>query len=601
MRKTCIFAIMILMLVTACRKHIEYETLSSRWPGFGEVYALKDEFPDSALALFQSVSDSIGEDQLDQISPFLFNEYQVLKVELNYKNYISVRNDSLMDSAFHFYDSLLSQFRRMRHDEFLLHQFARSLYYKAVVESQRGSTMESYSDFLRSLGVMDGLTGQLSVFPHHNQNFDYVHFTAFIYTRLAAFLYRNDAWDVALEVLEKSNECFEIEGNSKGIADNLELTGDIMIAQSDSPTAISFYTSADSINALLNNNNIYQHYSMLIHHSIYLYNNGMNDSVYHMLHQALDLTTDAYLTRKICYTLGYYYYEDHVLDSSLSNYERGFPLLPRQTVKALCRIVQISNELGDTQKAAFYGNRLADYGIEKLAMAGERAKMVTLYEQYKSDKREMRNKNLLFFILSVVVLLVLVLVIDTIWLEQRRRKHLKDKENHLHVKSLLEGQIVQSMADTRRKDKKISELEAELQRAISNPDFQKQPLKTKMDVLRQMPVCKRALKVQDYNVKAGIAYPELALTEHHLSQLVNAVDAVFPKFSVRLIEQYPRMKRSDVMYCCLYLLGISEIQAAALTGKTYQAVWKRSTKLHEIFGNKSDLQFVLFNIIKDWQ
>jgi hypothetical protein len=83
--------------------------------------------------------------------------------------------------------------------------------------------------------------------------------------------------------------------------------------------------------------------------------------------------------------------------------------------------------------------------------------------------------------------------------------------------------------------------------------------------------------------------------------LVNAVDAVFPKFSVRIIEMFPRLKRSDVVYCCLYILGITEVQAAALTGKTYQAVWTRSLKMHEIFNNKSSLQLVLHSYLKDWK
>ena len=401
-------------------------------------------------------------------------------------------------------------------------------------------------------------------------------------------------------MLEKSNESFELEHNSLGIADNYELMGDIMIAQSDRPAALRFYKSSDSIRAVLKNDNIYQHYSTLIHHSIDLFNEGMYDSVYRMLHRALDLTEDSYLTRKICYSLGYFYYENHVLDSALSSYERGFPLLPRQTTKALCRIIQISNELGDTEKAALYGEQLAVFELEKNAMAGEKTKMITLYEQYKSDKKEGRNKNIMFFILGIVVILLLLLIIDSFLLEWRRRRHREDKEQHQRIRSELEGQIVQTMADTMQKDEKILELEAELEKAISNPDFQKQPFNTKMDVLRQMPICKRVLKVLDCNLKANVSYPELALTDHHLSQVIHAVDTVFPKFSIKLIEQYPRMKRSDVMYCCLYLLGINEIQAAALTGISYQAVWKRSVKLHEIFGNKSDFQFVLYNILKDW-
>ena len=105
----------------------------------------------------------------------------------------------------------------------------------------------------------------------------------------------------------------------------------------------------------------------------------------------------------------------------------------------------------------------------------------------------------------------------------------------------------------------------------------------------------------DANVKAGVSYPELVLSDNQMNMLVNAVDAVFPKFSVKLIERYPRLKRSDVVYCCMYVLGITEIQAAALTGKTYQAVWKRSLKLHSIFDNKADLQFVLHDMLRNWK
>ena len=229
MRKTIFFSFMLFLLITACNKAVEYETLSARWPVFGDVYALKDEFPDSALMLMQSVADTLEDQLLLLDSPFLFNEYQVLRTELRFKNYFPVGKDSLTEQAFGFYESVLEQTKTARHDQFLLFQFARSLYYKAVVESQRMQTIESYSDFIRSLVVMDGLTGKRSVISKFENNLAYEHFIALIYTRLASFLYRYDAWDVALEVLEKSNESFAIEDNALGIADNLEMMGDIML------------------------------------------------------------------------------------------------------------------------------------------------------------------------------------------------------------------------------------------------------------------------------------------------------------------------------------------------------------------------------------
>jgi hypothetical protein len=50
----------------------------------------------------------------------------------------------------------------------------------------------------------------------------------------------------------------------------------------------------------------------------------------------------------------------------------------------------------------------------------------------------------------------------------------------------------------------------------------------------------------------------------------------------------------------MYILGVTEVQAAALTGKTYQAVWTRSMKLHEIFGNDSNLQLMMHDLLKHW-
>ena len=601
MRKTAFFSCLLIILCSACSKTIEYETLVGRWPVFAEVYALKDTLPDSALRLAQQVADTLDENRLESESPYLFNEYQVLKTELKYKNYIPVRNDSLIEQACDFYETLIGQTKAASRDGFLQYQFARSLYYKAVVESQRGQTMASYADFMRCLGVMDELTGARRVFARYPRNLDYVHFTALTYTRMASFLYRYDAWNAALEVLGMANESFEKEHNALGVADNFELMGDIMIAQSDRTAALQFYRASDSIHEQLNDDNVYRNYSTLIHESIKLFEHGMSDSAYRMLHRALELTENDYNTRKICFALGHFYYEDQTLDSALANYERSIPLLPRQTTKALCRIVQIANDLGDTEKLVVYGARLADNEMEQHDLLTDKTKMISMYTQYMADKREAHNKSIFLFITSIVVLLLLVLVIDTIWLEKRRRRHQEDKEQHRRIKSQLEQQLEGALEEARHREKKISELEAELEKTVGSPDFQQQPFNKKMEVLMKMPICLRACKVLDCNVKAGVAYPELALTDHHLGQLVNAVDSVFPNFSVRMIEQYPRLNRSDVIYCCLYILGINEIQAAALTGKTYQAVWKRSTKLHEIFGNNSDLMFFLHNILKDWK
>ena len=129
MKKAVFFSFMIVLLTTACSKSIEYDTLSARWPVFGEVYALKDASPDSAMKVFQSVADTLNESRLGDLSPFLFNEYQVLKTELKYKNYSPVGNDSLVEHAFLFYESIskyISHSHRPPHQPAMpLHSFRR--------------------------------------------------------------------------------------------------------------------------------------------------------------------------------------------------------------------------------------------------------------------------------------------------------------------------------------------------------------------------------------------------------------------------------------------------------------------------------------------
>jgi hypothetical protein len=195
---------------------------------------------------------------------------------------------------------------------------------------------------------------------------------------------------------------------------------------------------------------------------------------------------------------------------------------------------------------------------------------------------------------------LIVIFVNSILINRRKRRHKLEIEAHEKIQASLEDEIVMTKKDSRQKEEKIKSLETKLEKVISNPDFQKLPFDRKMETLFEMPICKRVRRVMDANVKAGSSYPELVLSENQLTMLVNAVDAVFPKFSVGIIEKFPRMKRSDVVYCCLYILGVTEVQAAALTGKTYQAVWTRSMKLHEIFNNKSNLQFVLHDFLKDW-
>lgn len=594
------FIVFLMFFSASCGRRIDFVTLSEHWPAFGEVKALKESQPDSAYRLLNAIFDTLPLQSIQESSVFENAECQILIADLDFKRFQPISNNDEVMKAFGFYDSIVNSSCWGRNDKELNFQLARSYYFKSVLETRAGQTMDAFNDYLNALSLMDKLTGKRRAFVLRSPNLDYEHFTALIYDRLAFYLYSYDASEVALDALESSNECFLKEDNQFGIAGNIEMMGNVMLDQSNHKAAIDFFKKSDSIHAQLHTDNAYQQFSTLIHECFDLYYGGEKDSAYLLLHSVLDRTKNGYARRRISNMLGYFYFEDQLLDSALYYYERSYPLLPGQTIRSYSRCVQIASALGDSLKAARYGNLMADFYFEKVSMESEKTTMISLYEKYKADREMKRQRDWVYFVLFVVVLLGLVLTIDSIYLYRRRQRQKQDRAEHERIKASLEDKIEMSEEITRLKEEKIRVLETELEKVVSNPDFQKLPFVQKLETLYEMPISKRVRTVTEANVKAFSSYPELVLSDNQLTMMVNAVDAVFPKFSVRIIEMYPRLKRSDVVYCCLYILGITEVQASALTGKTYQAVWSRSLKLHEIFGNKSNLQFVLHDILRNW-
>ena len=556
MKRIIYFSFLLFLLITSCKNDIEYKKQTSNWPIIDDIFVMMDSLPDSA---------------------------------------------SIMEAVC-FYDLVLPGRDYSRRDKDLSFQKARVYYYKALMEQMKTNQhVEAFADYLNALWVVEGMKGERSIFASKDYNLQYDHFTALTYDRLAWFLYTYDAWDVALECLNRSSECFKKEGNSKGVASNLELMGDIMLAQGDKVQSMYYYKKSDSIHERLKTDDIYQNFSSIIHRALDLYNANERTASLALLHHALQETQNSWLKRQVRFSLGYFYHEDREYDSALYNFERSFPLLPRQTLKSYARIVQVSNILMDTIKAGYYGELLANAYLQQFARSSDRAKMETMYEKYRDECANAKHKDILLFVIFCVLLLIFLLFVVSFVFMRRKYRHEKEIAARERIQATLENEIESVKNVSQQKEETIKALRSKLDKVISNPDFQKLPFDKKLEALYELPICKRILKVKESNVKAFSSYPELVLSDNQLTMLVNAVDAVFPKFSMRIIEMFPRLKRSDVIYCCLYVLGITEVQAAALTGKTYQAVWTRSLKMHEIFDNKSNLQFVLHGFLKDWK
>ena len=92
-----------------------------------------------------------------------------------------------------------------------------------------------------------------------------------------------------MECLEKSSECFKKEGNVKGVASNLELMGDVILAQGDRVNSMYYYKKSDSIHERLKTDNVYlyRNYSSVVHRALDMYNANEMAASSALLHHAL--------------------------------------------------------------------------------------------------------------------------------------------------------------------------------------------------------------------------------------------------------------------------------------------------------------------------
>ena len=87
-----------------------------------------------------------------------------------------------------------------------------------------------------------------------------------------------------------------------------------------------------------------------------------------------------------------------------------------------------------------------------------------------------------------------------------------------------------------------------------------------------------------------------ALDKEQVMALRDAADRHLGNFTSRLKKAYPELTNSDLDYCCLYLLGLSDADISALMQKAYPTVSQRSRKIKAILGNDSLLPMTLRGI-----
>ena len=204
----------------------------------------------------------------------------------------------------------------------------------------------------------------------------------------------------------------------------------------------------------------------------------------------------------------------------------------------------------------------------------------------------------------IVVVCALVAVAALLaWLLHRRKmKQQRDtasqqmeaeREAHRLEKASMSGRL-------KRSNQELRELKDQMRQQAGNgaPKQEAQAVS-----FNEEPICRLIMeRVNEGQFKAQMdckLYQDYALGKEQVMALREAADRHFNQFTVRLAKAYPNLTKGDLDYCCLYLLGLSDADVAALMQKAYPTVSHRARKMKAIFKNEAPLPTTLLDFAKE--
>ena len=326
----------------------------------------------------------------------------------------------------------------------------------------------------------------------------------------------------------------------------------------------------------------------------------------------------------------------------------------------LCNIYRMK---GDSVKSQKYASFLSGFTMSEIEKKTEVSKVNELFKEHFTKQQERQAglnqekaiKKALEIIIPITVMVALVIFIVTkhrgkrLLKEQQEEadkvlgeteqqhkeelrlrqaeaeKMLEDKEKH-HQQEI-EAKEALAKKELEERDKRHAEvLDAERQthrmeqaaisgrlkrsnqemRELKNQIKQLDDLAAKTEVAASFdeePICRLIMdRVNEGQFKSKIdyiIYKDSALDKQQLLDLRLAVDRHFGQFTARLKKAYPELTNSDLDYCCLYLLGLTDADIAALMQRTYNTVFERNGKMRKIFGSETPLPITLMGMAND--
>ena len=561
---------------------------------------------DSALKVMMEFAASPEADSLDE---FEGHYCQVLVAELLFKNDYAQSNREEVLKAVGYFDSLvMANGAALRErDAFLA---ARAHYINGVGFYERDSVVAACGEYLKALEIVE--THFPGIETRHGTSLQPNHlprFMALTYGRLGDLFSGQFMQKPAIVCYKKSFVFSKIEPTSaNGIANLMSHLGKQydMLKQFDSAE----YYYNEGMRQLVDTNNL-TFRNLVSAKALLNYNkgNGVEPAVSDLKRMAAKASDeDERLTRFV--VVGDIYYDASQFDSAMVYLTRVFEnkddvVLKRDAARCLRDIYQIQ---GDSLKATYFALYQAENPVSEAESNAQVSQLNELFQQHLQWEQERAEaerqqaarlrRNRMIVVVSVLVVVAALLA----WLFYRRKMQQQrdeasqqmeaEREAHRLEKASMSGRL-------KRSNQELRELKDQMRQqgeTTTKPE-------TQAASFAEEPICQLIMqRVNEGQFKSQMdctVYKDYALGKEQLTALREAADRHFGQFTSRLAKAYPDLTRGDLDYCCLYLLGLSDADVAALMQKAYPTVSHRARKMKAIYKSEAPLPTTLLDFAKE--
>ena len=521
----------------------------------------------------------------------------LLLAELLYKNDNPQLNRAELLQAVDYYDSLYvctDVARNVSTNAFL---DARAHYINGVGFYERDSVVEACQEYLKALELMEDCFDEVEIIGNK------ANLTALLFAHLTGVFSDQYLHEQSIYFGNKTLKYFKkydaISWNVSWVLNEIGSHYDVL---GDYDSAGYYYNQGLF---LLSDTNNLNYRDLTTRLAFLSYKKEKNpilslNQLFSMLSQAE--SKQEYISR--CLTIGEIYYHEKEFDSAwlyLNNvYDQSQNIgAKKQAAEWLVEICKAQNNMQDMHKFAEF---LVPFANREENQSEVKSRLTEFYNSYRQGllARQHQQKVKKITTMGVVVISILIfglLVYFVLYHTSRRRKqHLEkqiEEEKHSHEmkQRTLSGRLKQrneEMRELKDQVKRQDELDATPKQAESFIDE---------------PICRLILeRVKKGKFKSKVDYLEykdFALSKQQLFDLRVAADQHFDLFSIRLKNAYPQLTNGDLDYCCLYLLGLTNADLAALMQRAYNTIVERDGKLKKIFGYDNPLPITLKRLAKN--